>query len=370
VNPLSNTKCDQLLAKTVSGGCLSPPEIRHLLTLMDPGQLGALMAAARQVRERHFGREVFLYGFLYASTHCRNHCRFCLYRNGNPEAPRYRKSRTEIIDLAGALAASGVHLIDLTMGEDPAVYTPDESGFNALLETMALIREYTALPLMASVGVLPTGILERIARLGVEWYACYQETHSPDLYVNLRSGQDYDPRLNSKRLAGELGMLVEEGILTGVGETATDLIRSLTAMQTLGADQVRAMSFVPQVGTPMAGCETPGSLTELKLIALMRLMMPGRLIPASLDIDGLSGLRRRLDAGANVVTSLVPPGEGLAGVAQSRLDIEAGRRTVIGIEETLAACDLQAATSDQYRRWVAARQAKKRTRLAEVRCAC
>ncbi|MEJ2641823.1 MAG: hypothetical protein P8010_19835, partial [Desulfosarcinaceae bacterium] len=116
----------------------------------------------------------------------------------------------------------------------------------------------------------------------------------------------------------------------------------------------------------------PRTATEIKLIALMRLMMPARLIPASLDIDGLSGLRQRLDAGANVVTSLVPPGEGLAGVAQSRLDIEAGRRTVTGIEETLAACDLKAAASDDYGRWVAARQAMKGARFRENRdrCAC
>jgi methylornithine synthase len=340
------------------------------LAIEDPGQLGALMAAARQVRERHFGRDVFLYGFLYASTHCRNHCRFCLYRNGNPAAPRYRKSRTQILDLAGALADSGVHLIDLTMGEDPAVYLSDDSGFEALLETMALIRKHTALPLMASVGVVPPDILKRFAELGVEWYACYQETHTPELYARLRSGQDFDQRLKSKCLAGELGMLVEEGILTGVGERITDLRRSLTAMQTQAVDQVRAMSFVPQTGTPMAGDPPPRTATEIKLIALMRLMMPARLIPASLDIDGLSGLRQRLDAGANVVTSLVPPGEGLAGVAQSRLDIEAGRRTVTGIEETLAACDLRAATPDDYGRWVAARQAMKRARFREDRCAC
>jgi methylornithine synthase len=88
----------------------------------------------------------------------------------------------------------------------------------------------------------------------------------------------------------------------------------------------------------------------------MRLVFPGLLIPASLDVDGLAGLRRRLDAGANVVTSLVPPGLGLAGVAQSALDIEDGRRTVEGIAPTLHAAGLQTATAAQYRRWITARR--------------
>jgi len=193
----------------------------------------------------------------------------------------------------------------------------------------------------------------------------------PALYKGLRSGQDYDARMESKYRASGLGLLVEEGVLTGVGETPADLARSLAAMRDLDADQVRAMTFVPQAGTPMGEGVAPQPSTELKLISLMRLLMPTSLIPASLDIDGLSGLTQRLAAGANVVTSLVPPGEGLAGVAQSELDIEAGKRTVAGIQETLAANDLKAAEAASYRAWVTTRQALKRGvfREDEKRCA-
>ncbi len=67
------------------------------------------------------------------------------------------------------------------------------------------------------------------------------------------------------------------------------------------------------------------------MIAVMRLLFPDRLIPASLDIDGVAGLQARLNAGANVVTSLIPPRLGLAGVAQSTRDIDDGYRTVAGI---------------------------------------
>jgi methylornithine synthase len=88
----------------------------------------------------------------------------------------------------------------------------------------------------------------------------------------------------------------------------------------------------------------------------MRVVFPHLLIPASLDVDGLAGLRQRLDAGANVVTSLVPAGQGLAGVAQRELDIEDGRRTAEGIASTLAACRLSPATHDHYRSWIRQRK--------------
>lgn len=356
-----------VLERAKSGCDLTPAEMRYLLSLETPDQLAMLFAAARTVRQQHFGRRVFLYGFLYVSTHCRNHCAFCLYRRGNPEAPRYRKTRDEIVSLAVGLARSGVHLIDLTMGEDPAVYGHGIKGFEPLFDTIDAVTAATGLPVMASVGVAPP-VLERLARKGINWYACYQETHSRALYRRLREGQDYDERLNSKVRAHGLGLLFEEGILTGVGETRSDIVDTLIAMQALDADQVRVMSFVPQIGTPMAAAPPPDPMMELKTIALMRLCMPDRLIPASLDIDGLAGLKQRLNAGANVVTSLVPPGEGLAGVAQSKLDIEAGGRTTAGIQNVLKACGLSPAPLAQYRRWVRDRREAISRRMSDGHC--
>jgi methylornithine synthase len=93
----------------------------------------------------------------------------------------------------------------------------------------------------------------------------------------------------------------------------------------------------------------------VKIIAVMRLLFPDRLIPASLDVGGLAGLRERLDAGANVITSLVPPGKGLAGVAQSSLDIDNARRTGSSVEPVLQECGLSSATGGEYRDWIDSR---------------
>jgi methylornithine synthase len=126
-------------------------------------------------------------------------------------------------------------------------------------------------------------------------------------------------------------------------------------MRDLRADQMRAMSFVPQEGTPMAHCPAPDPSKELLLIALLRLAFPECLIPASLDVGGHAGLGQKLAAGANVVTSLIPPGQGLAGVAQSALNIEDGKRTVAGIQNILAETGLEAASGDEYQVWLSER---------------
>jgi methylornithine synthase len=84
----------------------------------------------------------------------------------------------------------------------------------------------------------------------------------------------------------------------------------------------------------------------------MRLLMPDRLIPATLDVEGIKGLKARLEAGANVVTSIIPSVEKLAGVAQSTLDIEQGLRSVPAVEKILREMNLSVASNDDYNTWI------------------
>ncbi len=220
---------------------------------------------------------------------------------------------------------------------------------------------------MVSPGVVTPGVLGALRDIGAEWYACYQETHARELYSRLRTGQEFDERLQARRDAAALGMLVEDGMLLGVGETVAERALTVAAMRDEPLDQVRVMTFVPQRGTPLADLTPAGRLGELVTIATMRLAMPDRLIPASLDVDGIAGLESRIAAGANVVTSIVPPDTGLAGVSQSELDIDEGLRTATEVAARLRALGLRVATPGEYADWVAAaRERRAAARRAPV----
>jgi len=331
-------------------------EIKFLLGLSDPDEIQQLFFAARQVRKQYFGNQIFLYGFLYFSTHCQNNCNFCKYRRSNTALVRYRKTRHQIIEAAREMADSGVHLIDLTMGEDLQFYRSGENTFQDHGTMVKAVQDETNCLVMFSPGILPEDILTELADVGTTWYACYQETHNRELYHSLRPGQEFEKRLEKKRFAKRLGMLIEEGIMTGVGESLDDLADSIIWMKEFPVDQARVMTFVPQANTPMGSSPSQDSLKEQIIIAVMRLLLQDCLIPASLDVDGLSGLKKRLDAGANVVTSIVPPQKGLAGVANHYLDIEEARRTMDHINPILKSCGLMPAGSEAYRPWVERRQ--------------
>jgi methylornithine synthase len=347
---------DEILEKAVGGIKLDKQEVVFMLGLDSISDTEKIFKAARYLRDLNFDQKIFLYGFIYFSTYCRNDCSFCLYRRSNKVSPRYRKSHQEIIETADQLTTSGVHLLDLTMGEDPLYFSDDH--FDELLRTTAVVKERSGLPVMISPGVVPRNILKEFSKLGVDWYACYQETHNRSLYAKMRLDQDYDERLNLKSYAHEIGMLSEEGLLAGIGETAEDLADSFKVMEEISADQVRVMSFVPQAGTPLESLKIMPRLREYLVIAVMRLLFPDRLIPGSLDVDGIAGLKQRLNAGANVITSIIPPDQGLMGVSQSTLDINEGGRSVAGTIPIIHECGLEPATPGEYSAWVEKQKSK------------
>jgi len=344
-----------LCRRALTGDPLTEADLATLLATHGEAA-EVVFAAAREARTRSFGDAVFLYGFVYFSTYCRNACAFCFYRADNDESPRYRKSLDEVVAICRDLAGSGVVLLDLTLGEDPVIH--DDPGYAALLELVDAVCDVGGLPVMVSPGVVPEEVLAGLRAHGADWYALYQETHTPELYERLRIGQPFAARAAARSAARRAGLLVEDGVLTGIGDSAADRACSIAAMREAAWEQVRVMTFVPQAGTPLAHVPPGGDEAELLTIATMRLAMPHALIPASLDVDGIRGLERRLNAGANVVTSIVPPTVGLAGVSQASLDIDEGRRTVAGVLPHLARLGLRPGTVAEYRAWLAAAHAR------------
>ncbi len=347
-------RLSDILLRAIQGVSPSREETIQLLSLEDPASIQLVMATAQKVRRQHFGNRLFMYGFIYLSTYCRNHCAFCFYRKTNKQSPRYRKNLAEVAEIACGLADSGVHLIDLTLGEDPLIH--DTGNFHILYRMIERVKDETGLPVMISPGVVSEEVLEHFAAVKTDWYALYQETHNSGLFKKLRINQSFEERNKKRNAARRAGMLVEDGILIGVGETIFDRADSIMAMKQNNVDQVRAMSLVPQPETPVADMPCPSRMIECLCIAVMRLTMPDRLIPASLDVDGIKGLKMRLEAGANVITSIIPPNNRLAGVSQSSLDIEQGLRTVSEVKKVLTAMGLRIAAGKDYESWMAQRK--------------
>ena len=145
-------------------------QIISILKSDDRQQAEELFARARKAREEHFGNKIFMYGFVYFTTWCRNDCTFCYYRKSN-KIERYRKNKEEVFRLSKELADSGVHLIDLTMGEDLQYHGED---FDSVVDIIKQIKNELGLPVMISPGVVSDRLVDKFAAADTDWYALYQ----------------------------------------------------------------------------------------------------------------------------------------------------------------------------------------------------
>jgi len=301
---------DGLGEKVIEGFRLSDNDLKVLLSLESEEELEKLYYAARKVRNHYFGNRVFLNCFIYFSTHCKNLCTFCYYNCKN-KIRRYRLTKEEVKETCRALKGAGFHMIDLTMGEDPHFYE-DPTRF---VELVQIVKEELGLPIMISPGVIDNTTLLKAREKGANFFALYQETYDLELYRKLRVGQSFYGRVNARSFAKDHGYCIEDGILTGVGNDIESTVSSLKGMKANDPDMVRVMTFLPQEGTPLSGFTDKSNLSELKILAILRLMFPKCLIPASLDLEGIDGMVPRLNSGANIVTSILPFDSRLEGVA-------------------------------------------------------
>lgn len=334
---------DRFGEKIIDGLQLTDDDLRDLLSLESEEDLEKLYYVARKVRDYYFGNRVFLNCFIYFSTYCKNKCAFCYYNCKN-EINRYRLTREEIKEICTALNGAGFHMIDLTMGEDP-YYHEEPDRF---VEIVQLVKEELKLPIMISPGVMDDATLSKAREKGAKFFALYQETYDTELYHKLRVGQSFDGRLNARRLAKKQGYCIEDGILTGVGNDIESTILSLKGMKTNDPDMVRVMTFLPQDGTPLSDFKDSSNLSELKIIAILRLMFPKCLIPASLDLEGIDGMVPRLNAGANIVTSILPLDSRLEGVANYDREFEERNRDIKSVIKRLESMGLEPAQQDEF----------------------
>ncbi len=143
---------------------------------------------------------------------------------------------------------------------------------------------------------------------------------------------------------------MEDGLLTGVGNDVESTIISLKGMAKDNPQMVRVMTFIPQEGTPLEKKVQESNLSELKIISVLRLMFPDRLIPASLDVEGIEGMVYRLNAGANVVTSIIPSDSSLEGVANYDRKHEERKRDPKSVVGKLRSMGMEPATQSDFNR--------------------
>lgn len=281
----------------------SREELARLLGA-DESEEELLFAAADRVRSAAAGDEVHLRALIEFSNHCRRNCLYCGLRRGHAELSRYRLSPAEIIAAAGVAAELGFGTVVLQSGEDQT-YTAD-----VLADVSREVKTRWDMAVTLSIGERTESEYARLREAGADRFLLRIETSNPDLYEGLHPDSDWHARLGCLHTLRSLGYQVGSGVMIGLpGQSLEMLADDLLFLRDLDLDMIGVGPFIPHPATPLGG-EQGGDLgRSLRFLALLRLLCPRALIPATTALGTLASAGRweGLRAGADVVMLNVTP---------------------------------------------------------------
>ena len=284
---------------------IRPDELRALLTSEDASDL---FAAARAVAQRAFGRDIYLRGLIEFTNWCKNDCYYCGIRSGNARAERYRLSNEQILSCCETGYALGFRTFVLQGGEDP--FFTDERIVGIV---SAMRRVYPDCAITLSLGEKPRDSYRRYFDAGADRYLLRHETADEAHYARLHPpALSFAARRRCLWDLKDIGFQVGCGFMVGSpGQTLEAIFRDLQFIRELSPHMVGIGPFIPHADTPFAG-EAAGTLEDtLRLLSIVRLLLPNVLLPATTALGTIdpTGREQGIRAGANVVMPNLSPAD-------------------------------------------------------------
>lgn len=265
-----------------------------------------LFEAAREVSEKVFHKEVYLRGLIEFTNYCKNNCYYCGIRCGNTNADRYRLTEDEILSCCDMGERLGFKTFVLQGGEDP--FFTDEKICNLVRK---IKEKHPSCAVTLSIGEKSYESYKKYYEAGADRYLLRHETANEEHYSKLHpesmSGAE---RKQCLRNLKEIGFQVGCGIMVGTPfQTVDHIYEDLLFMQELQPHMIGIGPFIPHKDTPFRD-EPEGSVDiTLRLLAILRLLFPKVLLPATTALGTADAIGREkgILAGANVMMPNLSP---------------------------------------------------------------
>lgn len=182
-----SAEIDRILAKAREDKGLTHREAAVLLEIDDDETLEKMYAAAREVKERIYGKRIVLFAPLYLSSYCTNNCRYCGYKASN-KIGRHQLTQEELRREIRALEAMGHKRLLLEAGEDddkcPIDYILEciHTIYNEKFENGAIRR------VNVDIAATTTENYRKLKDAGIGTYILFQETYHKPTYLAMHKG--------------------------------------------------------------------------------------------------------------------------------------------------------------------------------------
>lgn len=259
------------IAKNIIDGQCPGNEIYRDLALTGDTDVFALMAGANLIRETFFHRDIHLCAICNAkSGMCSEDCKFCAQskfhasdidvyplmpkaelQNGAYELMGTDVHRYSLVTTGKGLAGNEVRQVADSLGDLPS----------------------TGLSYCVSLGILEDGDMNYLKARGVGRYHHNLETCRSH-FDAVCTSHTYDDRVNTIKRAKNAGLSVCSGGIFGVGESMLQVLELAFALKELQVDAVPVNFLFPIPGTCFEGKNNLTPLTCLKIISIMRYVLP------------------------------------------------------------------------------------------------
>ena len=109
-------KTSDIINKLSRSETLTDDELLYLLS--GEADEALLFEAADKVRQKVYGKDVYIRGLIEISNFCKNNCLYCGIRKANDKLCRYRLTKDDIIECAKVGYDLGFRTFVLQGGED------------------------------------------------------------------------------------------------------------------------------------------------------------------------------------------------------------------------------------------------------------
>ena len=295
-----------LIDRLAEDQTLSDADLLTLITMENDDADRYLAQKAETVRQQVYGDQVFIRGLIEFTNCCKNDCHYCGIRRSNSHCQRYRLTQEEILACCDAGYELGFRTFVLQGGEDPWF---TRQRMTDLVRAIKSAHPDCALTL--SVGEKDRESYQEWFDAGADRYLLRHETANPGLYASLHpSDLSLSNRMRCLKDLKEIGYQVGCGFMVGSpGQTPEMIVEDLRFIQRFQPQMVGIGPFIPHKDTIYKN-ETPGSAAlTLRLLAILRLMLPTVLLPATTALGTVMGDGRQqgMRYGCNVVMPNLSP---------------------------------------------------------------
>ncbi len=281
-------------------------ELELLLTTDDNEVVETLRKTAQEVATGIYGNKIFMRGLIEISSHCKNDCLYCGLRRSNRSAVRYRLTDEEIYECCKTGYRLGFRTFVMQGGEDGWF---DDKRMCRIVSAVRGLYPDCAITL--SLGERSRESYQALFDAGANRYLLRHETASPEHYAMLHPAEmSWQHRIDCLHALKEIGYQVGCGFMVGSPyQTFDTLLADLQFIRSFQPHMVGIGPFISAHDTPFAGQPNGKVSYTLRLLAIIRLLHPHVLLPATTALGTLHPQGRELGIqyGANVVMPNLSP---------------------------------------------------------------